>query len=230
MPSEIPVEVRQEWTRLRAILYEPSSVWLATWAGNECWLTDQYVMLDVTSSCAFEDYDVPDGGYKLVASKGFEPKELGWKPDLDAYFAAMDQLADWYPVRASEWSVVEHPGKAQLWVSSVGSQPLPCLLGESTWSAIKRNHPGCLVEYSEETNVFRFTDERVFCFAAGIRVPDGQERMAKALAREVDADPCGTSHAGGHYPSPDGDCWCGVDGCTVCPAVVQTTSNGSDEA
>jgi hypothetical protein len=198
MPTpEIPLEVRQEWTRLRAILYEPSSVWMATWAANERWLTDQYVMLDVTGSCALEDYEVPDGGYKLVASKGFEPRELGWRPDIDVYFAAMDQLADWLPAQPSEWSVAEHPGKAQLWTYRPRDL-FPCLLGESTWTAIKRNHPDCLVEYSEETNVFRFTAAgHVFCFAAGIRIPDGQGEVAHAIARELDS----TSNGSDDEPS-----------------------------
>lgn len=203
--SEIPIEIRQEWTRLRAILYEPSSVWLASWTASERWLTDQYVMLDVTDSPAFEesaraeselsdpstsDEYIPDGSYKLVASKGFEPKALGWEPDLDVYFAAMDQLADWLPAQPTEWSVAEHPGKAQLWTYKIAGEyqdePRPCLLGESTWTAIKRNHPDAVVEYSQEINVFRFTDDkRVFCFAAGIRIPTGQGGAAQAIAWAV---------------------------------------------
>jgi hypothetical protein len=201
MSSELPLEVRQELTRLRAIMYEPSAVWLGTWAGERRWLTDGYVMLDVTDSAALEDEYIADGGYKLVASKGFESRDTIPEPDLDVYFARMDELADWHPVKPSEWSVAEHPGKAMLWVAKPGDYPFPCLLGEPTWTAIKRNHPDCLVEYSEETNVFRFSEVQhdgcepeaycgcrpmPFCFAAGIRVPEGQDDVAHAIAQTVD--------------------------------------------
>lgn len=187
MPSELPLEVRAEITRLRQIMYEPSAVWLATWAGERRWLTDGYVMLDVTDSPALEDEEVPDGGYKLVASKGFDPRDAVPEPDLDKYFERLDEIAEWHVVKPSEWSVAEHPGKAQLWIyNAPGFKPQPCLLGESTWTQLKRHHADAIVEYSPERNTFRFTEGLPFCFAAGIRVPDGQEFVAAAIARKAD--------------------------------------------
>lgn len=204
MPSELPLEVRAEITRLRQIMYEPSAVWLATWAGERRWLTDGYVMLDVTDSPALEDEEVPDGGYKLVASKGFDPRETVPEPDLDRYFARLDEITHWWPAQPTEWSVAEHPGKAQLWVydlSELGDpRPCRCLLGESTWTQLKRHHPDAIVEYAPERNIFRLSEVQhedcdpetycghrplPFCFAAGIRVPDGQEDAAIALAAAV---------------------------------------------
>lgn len=216
MPSETPLEIRKAWAELRQILYEPSAVWLATWAGTERWLTDQFVMLDVTGSDALAEAELPDGGYKLTAANGFQPRDTVPEPDLDVYFAAMDVAANWHLARPTEWSVAEHPGKAMLWTyfvpidSGFGTTnvPLdvgqPCLLGESTWTAIRRHHPGCLVEYSDEINAFRFAElprdcpscagepgvycghrPLPFCFAAGIRIPDGQEQVAAAIACTV---------------------------------------------
>jgi hypothetical protein len=81
--------------------------------------------------------------------------------------------------------VAEHPGKAQLW-RSLG---VPCLLGESTWAAIRRHYPGVSVEYSHgKLNLFRFSAEGVgvFCFAAGIRCPEGQEGAAMAIVSALD--------------------------------------------
>lgn len=178
MPSERP-ETHQDVTRWRQIMYQPSSVWLATDMSGERWLTDEYVMLNVTGDAAQED--VEDGAYKLLASGELrvEKRDSFPEPDLERYFARVDELVDWREATPTEWSVAEHPGKAMLW----RSDGAPCLLGESTWTAIHRRYAPLLVEYSHgKLNLFRFTTRAgVFAFAAGIRVPTGQEEIAASI-------------------------------------------------
>jgi hypothetical protein len=172
-------------------MYQPSAVWLATENCGDRWLTDQYVLLNITESDDFKD--MPDGPYKLTVSKGPEPQATGQAPDpawrIERYFEYLTGR-DWKIARPTEWSVAEHPGKAQLW--SAGGKPH--LLGESTWTAIKRYHPSCVVEYSSNRRgvnhgIFRFMEEAEsgpyipFAYAAGIRIPEGQEAAAEALAR-----------------------------------------------
>lgn len=215
MPSETPIEVRQEWTRLRQIMYEPSAVWLSTENSGDRWLTDQYVLLNVTGSLSLFDADywqrsvvpvetaddeLPDGSYKLIASKGLEPRESIPQPDLEAWFGAVADQAQWKNAVPTEWSVAEHPGKAMLWTS----RGFPALMGEPTWTQIKRHHQDVTVDYTFTHNLFRFSKPEhdhlledpcplggckliPFCFAAGIRTPDGQQDIAKAVAELVAA-------------------------------------------
>lgn len=215
-----------DYARLRQIMYEPATVWLSTDLGGQRWLTDKFVLYDVTDYEELKDYDfhvclgypwhlgyepiegecscpdeVPDGSYQLTVSKGFKPRESVPEPDIEAYFVKMNEK-EWHPVKPSEWSVAEHPGKAMLWTHSShqlgDDKALPCLIGEPTWKAIKRHHPNVLVEYTAEGNTFRFRevihdgcDEESYCgcrptlfaYAAGIRIPDGQETIANEIAR-----------------------------------------------
>lgn len=184
-----------EYTALRQIMYQPSAVWLATENSGDRWLTDQFVLLDVSDMDEFDE--LPDGPYKLSVSEGPRHREGVPEPDIEAWFTRVAQCA-WRSARPSEWSVAEHPGKAMLWVS--GSQSmLPCLMGEPTWTAIKRHHPEVEIDYASDLNMFRFaewshdiTQECAegtcmcvitpFCWASGIRIPDGQEDAAWALA------------------------------------------------
>jgi hypothetical protein len=188
-----------DWTRLRQIMYEPSSCWLATEHSGDRWLTDQFVLYNVTGMEELTEYDyhladctweetvecscpdeLPDGAYKVTVSKGFQPRDSVPEPDIEAYFGIMASHI-WYSATPSEWSVAEHPGKAMLWGAAGGA----CLLGESTWTQISRHYPGCEVAYAfnRSAGVFRFTENGVpFAYAAGIQIPEGQEGVAHAIA------------------------------------------------
>jgi hypothetical protein len=193
-----------DWARLRQVMYEPATCWLSTDYAGDRWLTDQYVLYNVTGYeelyCYDSSYDVvwPDGPYQVTVSKGFKPRKSVPQPDIEAYLAKMNDKS-WLPASPTEWSVAEHPGKAMLWRFGA----LPCLLGESTWSAIKRHHPNVEVEYTSDGNIFRFRETChldpyddcaggdcpcepvVFAYAAGIRCPDGQEDAAYEIARSA---------------------------------------------
>jgi len=210
--------VTTDWGRLRQVMYEPATVWLSTDYGGDRWLTDQFVLYRVTGYeelfCYDSSYDVvwPDGPYQLTVSKGFKPRKSVPQPDIDGYFAKLEDKT-WEPTSPSEWSVAEHPGKAMLWMYGSGSVRPSCLLGESTWTALRRHHPDATVEYTSEGNIFRFSeifhidpeDDCMdgecactgipFAFAAGIRVPEGQEHVANAIAA--------VSAGRGYYPMID---------------------------
>lgn len=211
-----------DWAKLRRIMYEPSAVWLST-AGERRWLTDQFVLYDVTGldklreytfhldGCAWEETvecscpdELPDGAYKLTVSEGFKPRDSVPEPDIEAYLAMLAGKT-WRPAEPSEWSVAEHPGKAMLWLCD----ERPCLLGESTWTEVKRYHPKAEVEWAPNkgAGVFRFRegwrtwhmdpdddcaagdcgcgDPPIFAYAAGIRCPEGQEGVADAMVRAI---------------------------------------------
>jgi hypothetical protein len=178
-----------ERARIRQIMYEPSSVWLATENSGERWLTDQYVLYNVTGaevlSCYDTSYDTewPDGPYQLMASGDWRMKERDSvpEPDIETYLGIMASHT-WYRAVPSDWSVAEHPGKAMLWSVMADAA---CLLGESTWTAVKRHYPDCVVSYAfnRKAGVFRFEDMGMtFAYAAGIQVPEGQEHVAAAIA------------------------------------------------
>lgn len=172
MPSD-------ERARIRAIMYQPSKVWLATENSGDRWLTDQFVMLNVTDTEVVDG--LPDGAYQLMATGAWRAEERDSvpEPDIEGYFKVMASHT-WYRAEPSEWSVAEHPGKAMLW-SAHGAA---CLLGESTWASIKRHHPDCMVSYAHnrKAGVFRFSDGPFpFAYAAGIQIPEGQECVAHAI-------------------------------------------------
>lgn len=178
-----------ERARIRSIMYEPSTVWLATEHSGDRWLTDQFVMLRITGAevlyCYDTSYDVQweDGAYQLMANGQWRMKDRDSipEPDIEAYLKIQDSKP-WYYATPSEWSVAEHPGKAMLWVHG----GIPCLLGESTWAAIKRHYSEVTVEYAPEGNLFRFRSEgATFCYAAGIRIPSGQGDVAYEIARAL---------------------------------------------
>lgn len=205
-----------EWAQLRQIMYQPSTVWLCTENSGDRWLTDQFVLLNVTDDPSFEVCSecksgricgecppgYPDGPYKLTASNGPQQRASVPEPDIEAWFTRAAE-SKWRRVKPTEWSVAEHPGKAMLWAYWCAGGGAPCLFGESTWTALKRHHPEVEVDYALDLNLFRFSEMphevtpecsegtcmcvlTPFCYAAGIRVPDGQEDVACAIAALFD--------------------------------------------
>ena len=202
---EPSLELRKEWARIRSIMYENTRLRLSTAAMDDGrWLTDGYVLLDVTDSPAVEGLD--DAQYKLQAGKGFMPiyneyPETGDKVlrasefDPDAY---LDGLADaeWAPATPSQWSVAEHPGKAMLFsvqepYAHMGEaqQVSAALMGESTWATLHSNYPGATAEYAcnRDKTLFRIIfaghgELEVVAYIAGIQIPTGQEGIAQAIA------------------------------------------------
>lgn len=207
-----------EYTSLRQIMYQPSACWLSTENSGDRWLTDQFVLMNVTGIDAFEvcgecssgricgecPPGYPDGPYKLTVSNGPQQREGVPEPDIEAWFTRAAE-SKWRRAKPTEWSVAEHPGKAMLWAYGSAGGNAPCLFGEPTWTALKRHHPEVIVEYARDLNLFRFSEvDHIdpdgdchdigcgcrwlpFCYAAGIRVPDGQQDIACAITALVDS-------------------------------------------
>lgn len=193
--TELPdLELRKEWARLRALLYESHDLALSTdERDGHRWLTDRYVLLDITGSIAAEGTE--DGCYRLVQARGFEARthefEGGEVPlanylggGIVDYLELVETKAAWEPVVPSQWSVAEHPGKAML----LSCRGLPVLMGESTWTALHRHYEEPVVEYDilSGRNLFRVHElghgKTPVAYVAGIRIPDGQEEIARAIS------------------------------------------------
>lgn len=195
-PEKLPLEIRKEIDRLRGIMYEPSCVRLSTRADDDGrYLTDGYVMLDVTDSPAVDG--VEDGRYRLMAppNQRFKPLDGPNEFDADGYFARLAD-AEWAPAEPSQWSVAEHPGKAMLFsveTHSLPGDPLgdvvgtePALMGEETWRTLRRHYEDANAEYAVsgvDLNIFRIlSGDLVIAYVAGIQIPTGQEGIAQAIA------------------------------------------------
>lgn len=186
MPSE-DLEIRKDRARLRALMYEPQSVMLQQDKLKRWWLTDMYVMLEVSGAPSVEG--VPPGEYKLLASG--EMRELSTRiMDIDGWRHNITNNCRWAPASPTMWSVAEHPGKAMLFrveMQQYCDKPY-ALLGEPTWTAFQRHHgEGLEVMYSTVHNLFRFSVRDWWSYAAGIRCPGGQEDVAKAIALASDS-------------------------------------------
>jgi hypothetical protein len=187
------------WRYMRAIMYQPTEVWLAS-LKDQRWLTDAFVLLDVSDSEEFRE--LPDGAYKLTVVNGPEPRDAPISFKVKDYFKSMNKR-DWLSARPTMWSVIEdYNGKAMLWDTFDANDSVPALLGESTWRAIKRYRPDVLVCHSWRGNsVFRFSapihkgdcettaeGEYLcacapipFAYAAGIKMPEDEQVTAEAI-------------------------------------------------
>lgn len=211
MSPSSEIEYAEYWRQMRAIMYQPLEVWLVTDKGGNRWLTDQYVMLDITVSEEFRD--LPDGAYKIAfISKGPEPREAPMNFDVEKYIERVNHH-HWWPATPTKWSVEESANdRAMLWDTYDAA-----LLGRDTWKAIKRFYPDCKVECASwkddeghRRTVFRFVDvpahthdddgsvegcpgcfpgPRIFAYAAGIRIPEGEELRADVILRAEYIDP-----------------------------------------
>jgi len=178
-------------------MYERHTVRLATAEDYSRWLTDHFVLLDVTDSPAVLtgpviDYGnvlachpLDDGLYKLTQANGLTPREGALDFDPDEGFRRLES-ASWWPAMPSEWSVAEHPGKAMLWAA----EGCPALVGETTWTALRRHHENIEAWWTEDiggAGTFRFAaGGKIVAYAAGIIIPEGQSEIAHVIAERLD--------------------------------------------
>lgn len=138
----LDLEVRKEIQRLRKLLLFPNDVHLISRVhtsegdADERWLSDRYIMVNVTGSStlkappdpAFGDLgaDWADGGYKLTAGKGLVEKPDTFLPDtvglLDSieragtYRDANGEIAGavWQRMHRTQWSMADSEAKLML--------------------------------------------------------------------------------------------------------------------
>jgi hypothetical protein len=171
------------WREMRAIMYQPLEVWLATGSLGDRWLTDQYVMLKVTESEEFRE--LPDGAYKIAyISKGPEPRDAPIDFQIDAYLQRAEERY-WVSATPTPWSVDESPNsRAMLW--DAGGSPV--LLGRETWQAIQRHYPDCVPQCATWQDAEGVT-HTLFRFQ--------QEHTVNGLTMHVDGSITGTPYGEG---------------------------------
>jgi squalene cyclase len=163
-------------------MYQPNSVMLQQARSGKWWLTDMYVMLNVTGDPGVAGLE--PGEYRIMGSG--EMRELSTRVmDVDGYLYNIAGQCRWREAEPTEWSVAEHPGKAMLFsVRQTGTGKIQryALLGEGTWTALTKYHPVKALYYSQRNNLFLFDMDTHSAYVAGIRCPEGQEKVAEAIA------------------------------------------------
>jgi hypothetical protein len=170
------LELRKEFMRLRKILLE-SSVILVTMPYHR-WLTDHFVLLDVTDSDAVTDKD--DGTYRLTATSGLTYKD---KPSFDApaFFKVLHSLPAWQKTAPTGWSITESEAKATILTD--GTEPYA--INEDTWKAVWTYYPDAEIEASwgPKMRMFRVWDGFQFiAYIAGVDIPREYREAANAIA------------------------------------------------
>ncbi len=174
-----------ELAKLRKLFIEPGAVTLATDDVNQRWLTDQFVIIDVTDLRLTE----PDGRYRLMTS---ELRSLDQAShDVTAYLTKVEAGAVWEKVIPTGWSVTADPAKAAL-VYVTATRALA--INEALMLEFLRQYPEGYFEYNTHgtRRVYRFgTDAKVIAYVAGIVIPPEQLATAKAIVRR-----CFNDHQG----------------------------------
>ncbi len=174
-----------ELAKLRKLFIEPGAVTLATDDVNQRWLTDQFVITDVTDLRLTE----PDGRYRLMTS---ELRSLDQAShDVTAYLTKVEAGAVWEKVIPTGWSVTADPAKAAL-VYVTATRALA--INEALMLEFLRQYPEGYFEYNthDRLRVYRFgTDAKVIAYVAGIVIPPEQLATAKAIVRR-----CFNDHQG----------------------------------
>jgi hypothetical protein len=170
-----------ELAKLRKLFIEPGAVTLATDDVNQRWLTDQFVIIDVTDLRLTE----PDGRYRLMTS---ELRSLDQAShDVTAYLTKVEYGAVWEKVIPTGWSVTADPAKAAL-VYVTATRALA--INEALMLEFLRQYPEGYFEHDVTVRekisrrVFRFgTDAKVIAYVAGIAIPPEHLATAKAIVR-----------------------------------------------
>lgn len=137
----LDVEVRKEIQRLRKLLINPNEVHLVTRRvptgvtactddccgeyNEERWLTDRYIMVNVTGSLVLKatgaegglpgmGEEFPDFGYKLMASKGLVLKEDAFLPDTVGLIDSIERPGEWERLYRTQWSMADSEAKLML--------------------------------------------------------------------------------------------------------------------
>lgn len=98
---------KRGFAQLRRLMVEPDSVYIMTAANGRRYLTDKYVMLDITNSRVV-GWDLLDGEYSLRATLGLRRlhKAVPVVPDVNGYFRMVEGGHPvWVATHATAWSL-----------------------------------------------------------------------------------------------------------------------------
>lgn len=193
-PGEaITADDKREYARLRSLLINPASVEvLHSGGGERVWMTDRFVMIDITDSRALRE-DMPDGEYRLMASRGFQFSQRGPLVNMAVYLAKMRSLA-WHPAYATQWSVTDSQAKAMLlyvdlpqrrsWHEVEPARRVPLAMNEDVWQSIVTSYPGAeLAHTGSRGDPFRVTTgAQVVGYVQVIPIDSQLEKTAQIIA------------------------------------------------
>ena len=139
--TDITTLDRQQWSRLRSLFIEPGEVELMTDTSDvepRRWMTDKYVMLDVTRNPALGGPDeLPDGMYRVTASKGPVPLDRHAGRDVVSCLQAFEAGADWWAVHETRWTLRDDRAQLIYVCNPVGFQRVPLAIDRDVFEAFK---------------------------------------------------------------------------------------------
>jgi hypothetical protein len=153
--TELDVKLRKAITALRKVFLNPSEVHLFArdvefeyGPATEWWMSDRYVMINVTSSPVIDGFQ--EGLYKLTAGRGLQPaKEELVAPDTNDLLDRIEEAKDWYDMTRTQWSMADDEGKkmlcqANVWRGGLTAEPWergwftePLAINEGIWTLIE---------------------------------------------------------------------------------------------
>jgi hypothetical protein len=172
-------------------MVEPGNVYLASVEGR-IWLTDQFVILDVTGFSAVQELE--DGWYRIVASganAGLRPREKG--PSLNiANWIKEIRGRSYCPATATEISFTDSEAKAMLLFVEV-SEPIdrawptairyPVAMNEDVWRSFKTAWPDAKLSHPGYAGPFRISipGHKELAYVEPIQIPEHLQPVAVAI-------------------------------------------------
>jgi len=146
---------RKAVARLRSLLkVNPKEAHLITHKDEQRWLSDRYVMVNVTGDLALSPEafngapfsgEMPDGTYHLTAAKGLVPHEF-LPSDTGKLIDALESREGWRRVHRTQWSVADSKAKLMLVYAQAGNgtmiggplKRVPMAINEGIWTAFEQ--------------------------------------------------------------------------------------------
>jgi hypothetical protein len=171
---------RAEISQLYRIMDIPGTVNVLRAAGK-VWLTDGFVLLNVTGSPVVADLD--DGLYRLQLRNGFIRR-----PDATTYrlpeFMTYLRRFSWHPVQATRWAQYPEPAnKARLFFVQVGHERYALGLNEEIWRAVMARYPDAQWWHAGYGGPFKVTtpDNDELAYIEPARLPEDLLEEANKL-------------------------------------------------
>ena len=191
-PVKYSAEEKREFARLRRLLVEPNTIWVATIDGRR-FLTDLFVLLDVTDSPAIGDW-IEDGTYNLKSNLGLVRAVDALMPKVADRISGLGDCDYWevlptgFSLRNDHALLVYAIAIRQ--IPAHGPEParaeayrIPFAINAEAWEIFHTENESVVFEHDDKPNhPFRVMAEGKFiAYIVGTVIPEGTKR------------PCGTN-------------------------------------
>lgn len=188
--EETASEARADARKIRQLLIEPGRVSLVTQKGFVCdgeerrFISDEFVFLNVTGRPAVDG--LPDGKYRVSAASGLVAIKGIASLNVVKFLSAITGRADWYPVRATKWSLAENDAKAMLVYAEDIPRRTPMLINEDLWTALSKEFDHVVSFDADMRNTVHPTfrarsGKHIFAYVAGIPLPEDEASRAQQI-------------------------------------------------